>query len=100
MPEQGVRVLLVDDHPLFVEAVKALLAGEPRVVVVGVARNGREAVELVPRLRPDVVLLDISMPVMDGIEAARQIAEAGSDARILVLTGSSAHADVARARAA
>jgi DNA-binding NarL/FixJ family response regulator len=95
-----VRVLIVDDEPLFIETVEALLARDERVEVVGTAGNGKEAVELAAALRPDVTLMDISMPILDGIEATRRIRERVPDACVLVLTGSSISADVDRARQA
>jgi LuxR family maltose regulon positive regulatory protein len=93
-------VLIADDHRLFAEALEAILAGDDRIQVVGHAGEGREAVRLAGDLKPDVVLMDISMPVLDGIEAARQISKAGDGARILMLTGSNARSDVDRARKA
>ena len=95
-----VRVLIVDDEPLFVETVEALLAGDERVEVVGTAANGKQAVELATALTPDVTLMDISMPILDGIEATRRIRERLPNASVLVLTGSSISADVDRARQA
>jgi DNA-binding NarL/FixJ family response regulator len=95
-----VRVLIADDEPPFVEMVRALLADEEQIEVVGAARNGREAVELALTLAPDVTLMDISMPVLDGIEALRRIREQRPHACILVLTGSSSTADVDRSRLA
>jgi len=95
-----VRVLIADDHALFAEALEAILAGDARIEVVGRARDGAEAVALTKRHDPDVVLMDLSMPVMDGIEATRRI-RAGRDAPcVVVLTGSNAAADVDRARQA
>ena len=64
------RVLVADDEPLFVESVEALLAGDDRIEVVGRAGNGQDAIDAAVALEPDVTLMDISMPVIDGIEAA------------------------------
>ena len=95
-----VRVLIADDEPLFVESVSALLHNDARVQVVGTASNGQDAVDLARALDPDVTLMDISMPVLDGIEAARRIRLALPNATILILTGSSTAADIDRARVA
>jgi len=100
-PQPGpARVLIADDEPLFVETVQALLAGDARVEVVGTATNGHDAVDLAIALDPDVTLMDIAMPMLDGIEATRRIREQVPDACVLVLTGSSISADVDRARQA
>jgi two-component system nitrate/nitrite response regulator NarL len=95
-----VSVLIADDEPLFVESVAGLLEHEDRIRVIGAATNGQDAVDLARALHPDVTLMDISMPVLDGIEAARQIRLALPDACILILTGSSIAADIDRARLA
>ena len=100
-PEDGpVRVLVVDDEPLFVEMVEALLTRDSRIEVVGSATNGREAVALALSLMPDVILMDISMPVMDGVEAVRVIRKRDPDTFILMLTGSSFSVDIDRSRQA
>ena len=93
-------VLIADDHDLFAESIEAFLDTEGRIDVVGRAANGAEAVELADELRPDVVLMDISMPVMDGFVAAERIRGLLPDTCVLFLTGSNSPADVSRARAA
>jgi len=99
-PRSALRVLIADDEPHFVELVEALLADEERIELVGIARDGREAVELARAHEPDVIVMDISMPVVDGIEATRQIHKRDPDARILILTGSSTSADTDRSQTA
>jgi DNA-binding NarL/FixJ family response regulator len=95
-----IRVLIADDHRLFAEALEAVLSMEERIEIVGRAADGSEAVALTRALRPDVVALDISMPVMDGFEAAVQISRLDQPPAILMLTGSSRPEDVDRARRA
>jgi DNA-binding NarL/FixJ family response regulator len=95
-----IRVLVADDQPVFTKMLEAVLAGDDRVEVVGHAANGREALELAAELAPDVILMDISMPVMDGLEATRRLAEFAPSARVLMLTESGMPSDVMRARKA
>lgn len=83
---EPLRVLLVDDHRMFRAGIKALLEAEGRVVVVGEAGSGDEAVDKVRGLRPDVVVMDLSMPDSNGLEATRRIAALGLDTKVLVLT--------------
>ena len=97
---QPLRVLIADDHRLFAEALEAILATDERIEVVGQAGDGSEAVELARRLGPDVVLMDVSMPVLDGFEATREIRAASDDTLVLMLTGSNSRADVDGARRA
>ncbi len=93
-----VRVLIADDHRLFAEALEAILAADGRIEVVGQAGDGREAVELARALEPDVVLMDVSMPVLDGFEATEEIRAEADGVRVLMLTGSNSRADVDRSR--
>jgi NarL family two-component system response regulator LiaR len=81
-----IRVFIADDHAIVRKGLAALLATEADIAVVGEAADGREAVAGVARLRPDVVLMDLVMPEIDGIEAIRRITAASSDVGILVLT--------------
>jgi DNA-binding NarL/FixJ family response regulator len=81
------RILIVDDHEIVREGLRNLLSqSRPGWVICGQASNGEEAVEAVRDLEPDAVLLDISMPVMNGLEAARRIAQSGAGCRILMFT--------------
>ena len=81
-----IRVLLADDHGLFRRGVAAILQEDQRLKVVGEARHGAEAVDQAMRLRPDVVLMDLDMPFLDGIHATRQIKGALPECRVVVLT--------------
>ena len=81
-----IRVLLVDDQELFREGLETLLSVHRDIQVVGQACNGREAVEVAARLRPDVVLMDVRMPVLDGVRATRLLKEAQPECRVIVLT--------------
>ena len=93
-----IRVLIADDHRLFGEALEAILATDDRLEVVGHAGDGSEAVQLALAVEPDVILMDIAMPVMDGFQATSQILKDAPGTRVLVLTGSNARTDVDRAR--
>jgi DNA-binding NarL/FixJ family response regulator len=100
MAAKKLRVLIADDHRMFAEALGAILATDGRIKVVGQAGDGRSALELAQKHQADVVLMDIAMPVMDGIEATRAIREQLPDTAVVVVTGSAATRDVSRARAA
>ena len=95
-----VRVLIADDHLLFAESLGLTLDIDDRLEHVGTARNGKEAVRMVEELRPNVVLMDLDMPVMDGIEATRELQRSFPDCQVVVLTASLAVEDAHRARSA
>ncbi len=84
---ERVRVLIADDQVLFAEGLKTILeARAPDIEVVGIARNGREALDLTPSVRPHIALLDVRMPIMDGVEAARQMRAHFPDVKVMILT--------------
>lgn len=87
-----IRVLVADDHPIVREGIVSLLREEQDLDVVGEAGDGKETVELVERLRPDVLILDVSMPRLNGVTAAWQIGRTAPEVRIIILT---VHADQA-----
>ena len=95
-----IRVLIADDHRLFAEALEAVLSSEERIDVVGRAADGGEAVELARELRRTWSSLDISMPVMDGFEAAAALERLERPPAVLMLTGSNSPEDIDRARRA
>jgi DNA-binding NarL/FixJ family response regulator len=97
---QRYSVLIADDHRMFAEALEAILLTDERLEIAGHAADGAEAVQLALRTRPDVTLMDIAMPVMDGLQATEQIRKHWPTACILMLTGSNSRLDVDRARAA
>jgi DNA-binding NarL/FixJ family response regulator len=94
------RALVVDDDAFFRANVSALLASDRRVVVVGEAGNGASAVRRAAELRPDLVLMDLNMPVLDGFEATRRIREAVPSATVIAVSGSASESDARRALAA
>jgi DNA-binding NarL/FixJ family response regulator len=81
-----IRVLLVEDHNMVRQGLRALLTAEDSITVVGEARNGRDAIELVRKLRPEVVVMDIAMPLLNGVEATRQIRGLYPATKILILS--------------
>lgn len=81
-----IRVLIADDHNLVRAGIASLLANKDDIEVVGEAANGKEAVDRTKALRPDIVLMDITMPVMDGIKASQQVGKVSPSTRVLVLT--------------
>jgi DNA-binding NarL/FixJ family response regulator len=92
-----IRVLCVDDHPLVRKGIAAILGNEADMELIAEAENGQGAVELFRRLRPDVTLMDLRMPVLDGIAAVRQIREEFPEAKIIALTSFDGDQDVYRA---
>jgi DNA-binding NarL/FixJ family response regulator len=84
--EHPIRVMIADDHTVVRDGLAAILEGRPDITVVGQAANGVEAVQRAGELRPDVILMDLRMPEMDGAEAMRRIRERDTDVRFLVLT--------------
>jgi DNA-binding NarL/FixJ family response regulator len=83
-----VRVLIVDDHPLFAKTLDAMLAGHPEIEVVGKAGDGIEGLRLAASLVPDVVLMDVDMPRLDGLAATRRVTELRLPLRVIILTAS------------
>ncbi len=88
---QPIRVLVVDDHVIVRNGLAQLLATTAEFELVGAAGDGREAIEMVAALRPDVVLMDLSMPEMDGVEATQRISAAHPEAKIVILSSFSEH---------
>ncbi|MFC6887314.1 MULTISPECIES: response regulator [Actinomadura] len=96
MTGAGLRIIIADDHTVMRAGVVALLAGEPSIEIVGEAGDGREAVALAERLAPDVALLDLRMPVVDGVAATAEIV-ARTGTRVLILTTYDTDAEIERA---
>jgi DNA-binding NarL/FixJ family response regulator len=94
VPERRVRVLLVDDQPLFREALAVLLAVRPEIDVVGEAGDGEEALQRAAQVRPDVVLMDLRMPLLDGIAATRRLRQKHPRVQVLALTTFDGDAEV------
>ncbi len=95
-----IRVLIADDHPLMRKGLTDILNGVEGIEVVGSAEDGAAAVALAYAVKPDIVLMDISMPGMDGIEATEKLVEMDSDARVVVLTSYSEREKITQALAA
>ena len=97
LPPRAIRVLCVDDHPLIRKGIASILANEPDMELVAEAAGGEEAIRLFRQLRPDVTLMDLRMPELDGISATRTIRAEFPDARIIALTSYDGDQDIYRA---
>jgi DNA-binding NarL/FixJ family response regulator len=86
VPRNSFRILIVDDHELIRQGVRFIFSRDPQYIISGEAANGAEAIEQVKKLNPDVVILDISMPVMNGLEAAAEIRRLAPKTKIVILT--------------
>ena len=86
MISESIRVVLVDDHSVVRAGLKAVLGATPDITVVGEASEGREAVDLVARVKPDVVVMDLSMPGVDGVAATKEIVASGLGTRVIILS--------------
>ncbi|MFO7704472.1 MAG: two-component system response regulator NarL [Halopseudomonas sp.] len=95
--EDAVKILLVDDHPMMRRGLRDLLAMEDDMDPVGEAASGEEAIRMAAELEPDLILLDLNMPGMDGLETLRQMRDQQVDARIIMFTVSDDHSDVLEA---
>jgi DNA-binding NarL/FixJ family response regulator len=89
-PDRDIRILLVDDQPLFRRALATLIAEQPHLAIVGEAQNGLEAIEMAHALDPDMVLMDVEMPILNGVEATRRIREELPSVKVVILTVSEA----------
>ena len=86
MKNEIIKVLLADDHTILREGIRALLEDEPSILLIGEAEDGRSAVKMACELQPDVVIMDIAMPLLNGVEATRQIKRHSPETRVLILS--------------
>jgi DNA-binding NarL/FixJ family response regulator len=99
-PETPLRVVIADDNSLFVNALSGLLDAEDSIEIVGRAQDGEEAARLAAQLGPDVVLMDLSMPRLDGFEATQRVRAEAPGTAVVILTGSLESGDLEKAREA
>lgn len=92
-----IQIVIADDHPVVREGLAGMLAGQYDFEVIGIAENGKEAVALHKELKPDVILMDLQMPILDGVEAIKAIQSENASTYILVLTTYDSDADIIRA---
>jgi DNA-binding NarL/FixJ family response regulator len=97
MMAETISILIVDDHPVVRDGLKGMLGGQPDLQVVGEAANGQEAIDLAAQLHPQVILMDLRMPVLDGVAAITRLRQQGSPCHILVLTTYDSDADILKA---
>ena len=91
MSQAPIRVMIVDDHPVVRKGLASFLGHEPDIEVVGLADSGEQALEMAAELLPDIVLMDLSMPGMGGIEATRRLVETRPQTRVMMLTSFGGH---------
>lgn len=91
MPEQKIRLIIVDDYPVVLTGLETMLTSHSEIDLIGVADNGLAAVELAIKLHPQVVLMNVAMPIMDGIEATQRIKKHSPDINVLIFSGLSSH---------
>ncbi len=84
---EKIRIMLADDHPLFIEGLSMMLRREPDFELCGIANNGREVLEMLPTTKPDLILLDINMPKMNGLETIKYIRQSYPNVKIVMLSG-------------
>jgi len=99
-PHDTVRVLIVDDHALFAEALMLMLSIDERIEIVGYASDGAEGVSLADSLQPDVVLMDVHMPRLDGFQATRRVRQLSPRSRVLIVSAARSRQMLVEARAA
>ena len=91
MAEASIRIMIVDDHPIVRKGLSTFLGNEPDIEVVGAAESGEQALELAPRLQPDVVLMDLSMPGLGGIQTTELLVQSQPQVRVVMLTSFGGH---------